>query len=192
MEKIIVWLKENLSDERFRHSIATARVAELLAIEFNLDEKKAKLAGLVHDCAKEIPYEQMFIMVKDNNLQEKMEISSQELNTKKVLHAPLSAFLAEEIFCINDEEILNAVRFHTIGRLKMSDFEKIIFLADKIEPETRLEDHFEELRQELKRTKSLDKTMLLCAKMTIKSLLDRDLPINSDSISLYNDLLKNN
>jgi HD superfamily phosphohydrolase YqeK len=99
--------------------------------------------------------------------------------------------VAKTIFNIEDKEILDAIRFHTIGKIGMSDFEKIIFLADKIEPETRLEEPFELLRQELEKTKSLDATLLLCSKMTIKSLLDRNLDINFQTIELYNYLLKN-
>ena len=187
MEHIINWLKENLSDERYRHSLAVAKTAEELAKEYNLDAEKVKLAGLLHDCAKEYPHEKMLEIIKNNNL----DVGDDELKSKKVLHAPVSAYVAKTLFNVNDKEILDAIRFHTIGKIGMSDFEKIIFLADKIEPETRIEPYFEELRQELKKTKSLDKTLLLCSKMTIKSLLDRDLTISFQSVDLYNYLLKN-
>lgn len=187
MENIINWLKDNLSDERYRHSLSTAETAEKLAKEYNLDIEKAKLAGLLHDCAKEYPHTKMLEIIKDNNL----DVSEDELKSKKVLHAPVSAYVAKTLFNVEDKEILDAIRFHTIGKIGMSDFEKIIFLADKIEPETRIEPYFEELRKELAKTKSLDKTLLLCSKMTIKSLLDRDLGINFQTIDLYNYLLEN-
>ena len=186
MEKIVNWLKENLSDERFRHSLSTAKTAKKLAEQCGVNEEKAYLAGLLHDAAKEYPFEEMLKIIKENNL----DVDEEEIKSKKVLHAPLSAYVAKTVFDINDEEILAAIRFHTIGKIGMNDFEKIIFLADKIEPETRTEDCFEKLRQELKATGSLDKTLLLCSKMTIKSLLKRDLPINYQTIELYNHLLK--
>ena len=97
--------------------------------------------------------------------------------------------IAKNEFGIKDEEILSAIRFHTIGKKEMTTLEKIIYLADKIEPETRIEPYFEELRHELKSTKSLDKTILLSFKMTIKSLVDRALPINYKTIEVYNYLL---
>ena len=185
MENIINWLKENLSEERFIHSISTAKTAKALAKQFNEDEQRAELAGLLHDCAKELSHEKMLEIIKENNL----NVNEDELKSKKVLHAPVSAYLAKTIFNVNDEEILNAIRFHTIGKINMTTFEKIIFLADKIEPETRIEPYFEELRKELKKTNSLDATLLLCSKMTIKSLLDRNLRISFQSIELYNYLL---
>jgi len=185
MENIINWLKENLSEERFTHTISTAKTAKQLAKQFNEDEDKAELAGLLHDCAKELSHEKMLEVIEQNNL----DVGEDELKSKKVLHAPVSAYFAKTLFNIDDENILNAIRFHTIGKINMTTFEKIIFLADKIEPETRIEPYFEELRQELKRTNSLDATLLLCSKMTIKSLLDRNLRISFQSIDLYNYLL---
>ncbi|MCR4880452.1 MAG: bis(5'-nucleosyl)-tetraphosphatase (symmetrical) YqeK [bacterium] len=185
MENIIDWLKENLSEERFVHSISTAKTAKKLAKEFGEDENKAELAGLLHDCAKEIPYEEMKKIIKEEHL----DIDEDEIKAKKVLHAPLSAHLAKKIFDVTDDEILSAIRFHTIGKIGMTTLEKIIYLADKIEPETRVEPYFEELRKELKKTNSLDKTLLLSSQMTIKSLVDRNLPINYKTIEVYNYLL---
>lgn len=185
MEKIVNWLKENLSDERFSHSLGTQKMAIELAEKFGLDREKASLAGLLHDCAKEISFEESVRILKESDI----EIDEDELNSKKIIHAPMSAYLAKTLFNISDFEILDAIRFHTIGRIGMSDFEKIIFLADKIELNTRIEPCFEELRKELATTNSLDKTLLLCSKMTIKSLLDRNLKINYKTIELYNYLL---
>ena len=186
MEKIINWLKENLSEERYIHSISTAQTAKKLAKDYGVDEAKAELAGLLHDCAKEIPYETMKNIIEV----EKLDIAEDEIKAKKILHAPLSAYIAKKEFNVTDEEILSSIRFHTIGKIGMTTLEKIIYLADKIEPETRVEPYFVELRQELNKTKSLDKAMLLSFKMTIKSLVDRDLPINYKTIEVYNYLLK--
>ena len=186
MEKIINWLKENLSDERYIHSLSTAKTAKELAQNFGENQEKAELAGLLHDCAKEYSYEKMLKIVRENNL----DVSEDEIAARKVLHAPVSAYVAKTLFNVNDDEILSAIRFHTIGKIDMTNFEKIIFLADKIEPETRTESYFEELRQELNKTNSLDATLFLCSKMTIRSLVERNLRINSQTIDLYNYLLK--
>ena len=98
MENIINWLKNNLSDERYRHSIATSEMAEKLAKEFGIDSEKAKLAGLLHDCAKEYSHEENLKIIKENNL----DVDEDELKSKKVLHAPVSAFVAKTIFNIED------------------------------------------------------------------------------------------
>ena len=187
MENIINWLKENLSEERFLHTLGTAQTARTLAQQFGLDADKAEIAGLLHDCAKEYSKESMLKIIKENNL----DVSDDELKAPKVLHAPVSAYVAKTLFNITDTEIIDSIRFHTIGRIGMTDFDKIIYLADKIEPKTRTEACFEELRKELEATNSLDKTLLLCSKMTINILLDRDLTINFQTIDLYNYLLNN-
>ncbi len=186
MEEIINSLKKNLSDERFRHSIGTAKTAKELAIRFGENPEKAELAGLLHDCAKEYSYDKMVNIVEEHHL----DVSEEEILARKVLHAPVSAFVAKTLFNITDEEILSAIRFHTIGKIGMTNLEKIIFLADKIEPETRVEEYFEELRKELAKTNSLDATLFLCSKMTVRSLVERNLIINFQTIDLYNHLLK--
>ncbi len=169
------------------HSLGTAEMAGHLAEKFGLNVLNAKIAGLLHDCAKEYTYEQMLELIKNKAI----EIDEDEINSPKVLHAPLSAYIAKNQFRISDKEILDAIKYHTIGRIGMSNFEKIIFLADKIELNTRIEPCFELIRAELKESNNLDKTIFLCSKMTIKSLLDRNLEINFKTIDLYNYLLKN-
>ena len=88
---------------------------------------------------------------------------------------------------IDDEEILSAIRWHTIGMVNMTPFEKIIFLADKIETHTRPCEICEPIRVAL--NESLDKALLLCYKNTIKSLIDRELRICTTTIDIYNSLL---
>ena len=89
--------------------------------------------------------------------------------------------------CGLDEEILSATRWHTLGKIEMSDFEKIIFLADKIEKRTRPLEYRIEIEKALE--KSLDNALLVCYGNTIKSLVDRNLKICSQTIEIYNNLL---
>lgn len=123
-----------------------------------------------------------------------LQVEECEMLNYKTLHAPVSAYIAEKEFHVTDKEILSAIRWHTLGKLDMTDFEKIIFLADKIEPNTRDKEYSSEIRSLLDEEKGLDKALLRCYKETIKSLVKRDLKICILTIEIYNklqDILQN-
>lgn len=180
------WLKENLSSERFEHSLGTAEAAAELAEKFGLDKEKAYFCGLIHDCAKCFPNDEL----KDT-ICNCTDLCEGELCNPKTYHAPAGAILAKKEFCVTDDEILSAIRWHTLGKPDMTDFEKIIFLADKIECKTRPCELFEPIRAVLQEKNGLDKALLVCYKNTIKSLVDRDLYICKTTIDIYNNLLNN-
>lgn len=177
------WLKENLNEERYIHTLGTADCAKELAAKYNLDSEKAYLAGLLHDCAKCFSNDKLLDIIHKN-----LNVEQCEMLNYKTLHAPVSAYIAEKEFNVQDKEILSAIRWHTLGRLDMSDFEKIIFLADKIEPNTRDKEYCESIRTLLNEENGLNKALLRCYKETIKSLVKRDLKICMLTIEIYNKL----
>jgi predicted HD superfamily hydrolase involved in NAD metabolism len=177
------WLKENLSEERYFHTLGTAACAQELAIKYALDGEKAYLAGLLHDCAKCFSNEKLLDIINKN-----LDVEPAEMQNYKTLHAPVSAYIAQKEFNITDNEILSAIRWHTLGKLEMSDFEKIVFLADKIEPNTRDKEYCKKVRCLLKEDNGLNKAILKCYKETIKSLVKRDLKICLLTIEIYNKL----
>lgn len=177
------WLKENLNEERYFHSIGTAECARGLAAKYAQDEEKAYIGGLLHDAAKCFPTEKLLEII-DNNL----EVEEWERLNYKTLHAPVSAFVAEKDFGVTDMELLSAIRWHTLGKLEMTTFEKIIFLADKIEPNTRDKNYSDSIRYLLDEDKGLDKALLQCYKSTIISLVERNLKICLLTIEIYNKL----
>ena len=177
------WLKENLNEERYIHTLGTAQCAFELAKKYNLNEDKAYLAGLLHDCAKCFSKEKLLEIIHKN-----LNVEECEMLNYKTLHAPVSAYIAEKEFNVKDIEILSAIRWHTLGKLEMSDFEKIIFLADKIEPNTRDKDYSEKIFNMLEEENGLNKALLKCYKETIKSLVKRDLKICLITIEIYNKL----
>jgi len=187
-EKAMSWLKGNVDEERLLHSLGCAQCAVELAQQFNLDEKKAYVAGLLHDCAKCLDKEKLIEIAQSLE-----ELNEDERSNIKVIHAPVSAYLAKVEFGIEDEEILSAIRLHTIGKLNMTEFEKIIFLADKIEPNTRDLDFRDKvlmfLKQENGFENGLNRALLLCYKETIKSLVIRGLKICQSTIDIYNSML---
>lgn len=185
-QEIEHWLKDNLVEERYIHSLGVMEAAVELAQIFHLDIEKARLAGLLHDAAKCFPNEKLLEVIKEHI----PEVHECELLNYKTLHAPVSAYLAKTKFNVTDTEILDAIRWHTLGRCNMSDFEKIIFLADKIEARTRDLNFRQECIDLLKEDRGLDKALFKCFEATIKSLVDRRLAICHITIDVYNELLE--
>ena len=185
-QEIEHWLKDNLVEERYIHSLGVMEAAVELAQIFHLDIEKARLAGLLHDAAKCFPNEKLLEVIKEHI----PEVHECELLNYKTLHAPVSAYLAKTKFNVTDTEILDAIRWHTLGRCNMSDFEKIIFLADKIEARTRDLNFRQECMDLLKEDRGLDKALFKCFEATIKSLVDRRLAICHITIDVYNELLE--
>ena len=181
--EILKWLKDNLNEKRYIHTLGTADCAKELAKQFGLNEDEAYLAGLLHDCAKCFPNEELLDIIHKH-----LDVEECEMLNYKTLHAPVSAYIAETEFGITDKEILSAIRWHTLGKLDMSDFEKIVFIADKIEPNTRDKEYSDKIRELLAQENGLNKALLKCYKETIKSLVKRDLKICLLTIEIYNKL----
>ena len=168
-KEILTWLKENLSEERFNHSVGTAECAEKLAEKYNLNKEKAYIAGLLHDCAKCFSNEKLKEIIDKH-----IKVEECEMLNYKTLHAPVSAYIAQKDFGVSDNEILSAIRWHTLGKQDMTTFEKIIFLADKIEPNTREKKYCSEIRSILTEPNGLNLALLRCYVETIKSLANKN------------------
>lgn len=184
IEQACKWLKENLNEKRYQHSLGTAECAQKLAQQFGLNEEKAYVAGLLHDCAKCFTDEKLLEII-DKYLD---DVDNDERSNKKTLHAPGSFYVAKTVFGVTDLEMLSSIRWHTLGKLDMTDFEKIIFLADKIELRTRSEEYRKQITKDLDSENGLNKAILECYKETIKSLVDRNLKICPLTIQIYNRL----
>ena len=123
-------VKKELDEARYQHTLGVMFTASALAMCYGTDIEKAQVAGLLHDCAKCIPNDKKIRMCKER----KIEITRVELEAPYLLHSKLGAYLATEKYGIKDPEILGAIQWHTTGRPNMTTLEKIIFIADYIEP----------------------------------------------------------
>lgn len=186
IEEIKDSLKQCLTEERYLHSIGAMDSAIELAQRFNLDTQKAAIAGLLHDCAKCIPADDLLYILK-NKCESYEEC---ELINLKTWHAPVSAYIAKTDYGVTDSEILSSIRWHTLGKTDMSPFEMVIFLADKIEKNTREEECRQKILKALNLNNSLEEAVLKCFKMTIKSLLKRKLTICWQTVNVYNKLVE--
>jgi len=187
--ELLMWLKENLTEERYTHTLGVEECAKELAQRYGQDVEKAGLAGLLHDCAKCFTNDELLNILKT----EVKNVEKDELLNYKTFHAPVGEYFAKEKFNIKDEEILSSIRCHTLGKVNMTTFEKIIFLADKIEAKTRDREYREKILEILdgnKGEKGLNLALFVCFKETIKSLVKRELAICPVTIDVYNWLLR--
>ena len=172
-------LREMLDARRLYHSECVSESAGMLAAKYGADIEKAKLAGLVHDITKNLPEEKQLELMGD--------ITPLERNNYKVWHqmsAP--AFLRKEGIC-TDEEVLEAVRWHTTGKAGMTLLSKVIYTADFISAERDYPD-VETVRKLA--GISLEHAILYTSRYTINSLVERDIPVHPSTLDCYNDTLR--
>ncbi len=130
MDEIKKSLKKELDKSRYEHTLGVMYTAGALAMAHGADLNQAMLAGLLHDCAKCIPNDEKFALCKKNRI----ELTQAEKDNPALIHAKLGAFLARKKYHVTDEEVLHAILVHTTGEPGMNLLDKIIYIADYIEP----------------------------------------------------------
>lgn len=128
---------------RYEHTIGVMNVAVELAKQYDMDVDKAMLAGLLHDCAKPFTGEEKLQMCKNYGI----DVSAVERANPSLLHAKLGAYLARAEYGITDQEILDAIAYHTTGRPNMTLLDKIIYIADYMEPNRNQAPNLEHIRK---------------------------------------------
>ncbi|MCD8082461.1 MAG: bis(5'-nucleosyl)-tetraphosphatase (symmetrical) YqeK [Clostridiales bacterium] len=132
-EQIILFrrqLESTLDPMRYEHSLSVSYTCTSLAMRYQYDLLKAELAGLLHDCAKRYTDSQLISRCKKHGL----ILTDDELKAPAVIHAKYGSWMAENKFGIDDPDILSAIRWHTTGKADMSTLDKILYIADYIEP----------------------------------------------------------
>ncbi len=185
-KQIIEKLNTMLKPKRLEHSINVAKCAIKLSEIYGYDKEKAYLAGLVHDCAKYFTKEQIDSYVEKYNI----ELDPLEVDNIALSHSIIGSFAIQDVFNIQDMDIINAVRYHTTGRENMSILEKIIFMADMIE-EGRNFPGVDELRK-LSFNGQLDKALITSLNNTIKFVIENNQLIHPRSVSARNYLMQEN
>lgn len=177
-------LKNNLSIKRYEHSIMVAKEAKKLARHYHIDENKAYVAGLVHDIAKE------FDNKENAQIITKYHLSNEWLLPKfeKIIHAEIGSYVIRSKYNL-DEDICNAVKYHTIGNVSMNLLDKIIFMADKIGRKIKTPTIE---RQRKLAYKNIDQALIDYLKNQKEQFENTDKELHPDSIELLNYLLNNN
>lgn len=124
-------MEKVLSSKRYTHTLGVAYTASCLAMAHEEDMDSAMMAGLLHDCAKSMHGSELVAICENSHLP---MTAVERNNPTALLHAKAGAYLAEHKYGVTDADILNAIRYHTTGRPDMSKLEKILYIADYIEP----------------------------------------------------------
>lgn len=179
-------LKTKLSEKRFEHSIGVEYTAGTMAYIYGVDYEKALIAGLLHDCAKYLSNDKKIEKCKKRGI----PISEYEYKNPELLHAKLSAVYAKEKYGVADEDILSAITWHTTGRPAMSPLEKIIYIADYIEPNRNLLPEMDVIRKEA--YSDLDKCLLHILKNCVTYLRKKGAaidPVTLETYEYYNNMI---
>ncbi|MHA6260348.1 bis(5'-nucleosyl)-tetraphosphatase (symmetrical) YqeK [Sporosarcina sp. CAU 1771] len=168
--------------KRYEHVLRVVDTAEVLAKKHRLPVDKAILAAVFHDIAKYMDKE----LLRTTLMQEKVDNRLLSFH-HELWHGPVGAILARDEFGVKDEEILNAIRYHTTGREGMSQLEKLIYIADMIEP-GRSFPNVHQLRTIA--NENIDLAMEACIYQSVQFLVSKKRPVFPDSIDCYNEHVK--
>ena len=190
MKKIKKYLKKHLTKERYHHTVGVAYTAMSMAMKYNPQPDnnefmiKAEIAGLLHDCAKCMDNDKKIRICNKNQI----SYSKIEAENPYLLHGKVGAYIARKEFDILDEDILNAITWHTTGRPDMSLLEKIIFVADYIEPSRR---HIPDLNliSQLAFT-DIDQAVIKILENTLKYLNEKGNPIDDMTQKTYDSYIR--
>ncbi len=175
-------VKEKMSKKRFIHSLNVSKVAKKLAQAYGADEKKAEIAGLLHDITKEMPEDEQLKLFESEGI----ILDDVERSTNKLWHSISGTIYVKKYLNIQDADILNAIRYHTTARNNMSLLEKIIFMSDFIS-EDRQYDNVEYMRSLA--FENLDKAVIYGLKIQMEFLFEQNKPIAVNMLKAYNDII---
>lgn len=180
-------MKKKLDPIRYVHVISVSYTAMMLAARYGCDVKKAQIAGVLHDCAKRYTDEELIAKCQKRGI----ALSEEEIKAPAVIHAKYGAWLAEHKYGVQDPEILSAIACHTTGKPEMTDLDKIIYIADYIEPFRDKASNLTKVRELA--FKDLDKTLLTILKSTLEYLKSKGAvvdPMTLQAYLYYNDAKK--
>ncbi len=172
-------LKENISKKRYLHSIGVSNTSACLAMKYGADVYKAYLAGLLHDCAKGLSEKDLINTCVDAGI----GISPIEKENPELLHSKAGSVLAKGLYNVNDKEILGAICYHTTGREGMTLLEKIVFVADYIEPNRTGLPELESLRETA--FSDIDAAVCKMCELTLEHLRKNGKPIDKSTEDTY-------
>ncbi|MBU3145558.1 bis(5'-nucleosyl)-tetraphosphatase (symmetrical) YqeK [Clostridium sp. CF012] len=181
-KEMLHYLKLNLSESRLKHSLSVSETAVSLATKYGQNIESARIAGLVHDCAKNMTGPELLKMASGHEI----NIDDIYTNNPSILHGLVGSIIAREVMGIQDDDILRAIKYHTTGRKNMSILEEIIYISDYIEP-LRKFNGVEELRA--LSVINLDEAVIQSLENTIEYVIRQKELLHNDTIDARNYLL---
>ena len=171
--------KLTLDKDRYEHTLGVAYTAMCLAMRYEVSLEKAEMAGLLHDCAKCMSDEKKIKKCIEHNI----SITEIEKEQPYLLHAKVGAYIAMDKYGINDIEIINAILKHTTGSRDMSMLEKIIYVADYIEPNRNKADNLQIIRKMA--FQDIDMAVFIIMKDTVQYLKNKNQKIDTHTLRAY-------
>lgn len=175
LPKMMKKLEKYLDEDRYAHTMGVMYMCAALAMTHGYDLNAAQTAGLLHDCAKCIPNKKKLKLCEQHQIQ----LTDFEKNHPVLIHAKLGAYIAEEKYDIVDSEILSSIVWHTTGKPAMTKLEKIVYIADYIEPLRDKAKGLEEVRKTAFR--DLDDCMYVILRNTLEYLGDDPKVVDKNS-----------
>lgn len=171
-------LQKKLDLKRYEHTLGVLYTSAALCMQHGINIEQGMLAGLLHDCGKAYKNKEQYVLCKQYGI----SLSEVEHENLALIHAKLGAYLAKEVYGIHDEDVLSAIRFHTTGKPDMTTLEKILYIADYIEPHRNLP-LVEEIRTMA--FHDLDKTMYVLLEQSLEHLSKSGKIIDEMTIATY-------
>lgn len=183
MERLnyLAYIQERMPQKRYMHTLGVEETAMKLAKHYGASAEAAQTAAILHDVAKYADVAWMEQIIRDEQLDMRLIGWGSEL-----LHGPVAAVIATREFGITDEDVLNAMRYHTTGRANMSNLEKILYVADMLEPNRQFPG-VDELRKIM--YDDLNDVLEACVKHSLTHLIASGIAVFPQSIECYNDLM---
>ena len=181
-------LAKYLDEDRFAHTLGVMYTCASLAMVHGYDLEDAQVAGLLHDCAKCIPNKKKLKLCSQHNI----PVTAFEEEHPFLLHAKLGAYIARKKYDITDKEILSSITYHTTGRREMSLLEKIVYIADYIEPMRNKAPNLDKIRKLA--FQDLDECLYEILKDTLEYLAENPQNVDSttkEAFSYYKELHTN-
>lgn len=174
-------MEKSLDAKRYEHTLGVAYTAAALAMRYQEDMDKAIIAGLLHDCAKCMDNDKKLHICEKHHI----PVTDIEKRNPYLLHAKVGQYVAKKQFHIHDSDILNAILNHTTGRPEMSLLEKIIFIADYIEPGRKQAPNLSQVRKAA--FQDLEAALIMILKDTLEYLqrIDEPDPMTQKTYDYY-------
>ena len=182
LEQIDNKLKEMMTKTRYQHACRVSLLAQKIAEYYNLPIQKTMISALTHDCAKDYSLEELKNLVDKY----KIKLNKVEKNIPKIWHAYVGAEMVKDIFMVDDWEILDAIRYHSTASSKLCLIGKIVYIADKIEPNRKLA-KIRKLHEKV--WEDIDLAMLELLNMELQYLICNKLIIHPDTLKARNKIL---
>ena len=176
-------VRARTDEHRFKHALRVARMAERLALRYGVSRLKARVAGMLHDIARLWKADALFAYATSHGL----PVSESGRKAPVLMHAPVGAEVARSEFGIEDRDVLGAIVHHTVAVPGMSDLEKIVYVADSIEPGRTFPQRAE---LEAAAFRSLDEGLLACVRASMDHLAARRIAVAQETMDLYDEMMR--